>query len=50
MRNHTIRPQLDQVFPPLPQPITESHLSKKNDYICAQGQAITDLPTFYQER
>lgn len=29
-------------FHPLPQPITESHLSK-NDYICTQGQAITEL-------
>ena len=43
MRNHTIHPQLEQVF-------SASYLSQlqkvtfqKNDYICTQGQAITEL-------
>ena len=43
MRNHDIRPQLEQVF-------SASYLSQlqkvtfqKNDYICTQGKAITEL-------
>lgn len=43
MRNHTIHPQLEQVF-------SASYLSQlqkvtfqKGDYICTQGQAITEL-------
>ena len=43
MRNHTIHPQLEQVF-------SASYISQlqkvtfqKNDYICTQGQAITEL-------
>ena len=43
MRNHTIHPQLEQVF-------SASYLSQlqkvtfqKNDYICTQGKAITEL-------
>ena len=42
MRNHTIHPQLEQVF-------SASYLSQlqkvtfqKGDYICTQGQAITE--------
>ena len=43
MRNHTIRPQLDQVFqhPYLEQ--IQKVTFQKNDYICTQGQAITEL-------
>ena len=50
MRNHTIRPQLDQVFPPPYLNQLQKVTFQKNDYICTQGQAITELTTFYQER
>ena len=43
MRNHTIHPQLEQVFsaPYLSQ--LQKVTFQKNDYICTQGQAITEL-------
>ena len=43
MRNHAIRPQLDQVFPPPYLNQLQKDKKKKNDYICTQGQAITEL-------
>ena len=43
MRNHTIRPQLDQVFPPPYLNQLQKVTFQKNDYICTQGQAITEL-------
>ena len=43
MRHHTIHPQLEQVFsaPYLSQ--LQKVTFQKNDYICTQGQAITEL-------
>ena len=43
MRNHTIHPQLEQVFsaPYLSQ--LQKVTFQKNDYICTQGKAITEL-------
>ncbi len=43
MRNHAIRPQLDQVFPPPYLNQLQKVTFQKNDYICTQGQAITEL-------
>lgn len=43
MRNHTIRPQLDQVFSPPYLNQLQKVTFQKNDYICTQGQAITEL-------
>ena len=43
MRNHAIRPQLDQVFPPPYLNQLQIVTFQKNDYICTQGQAITEL-------
>lgn len=43
MRNHTIRPQLDQVFLPPYLSQLQKVTFQKNDYICTQGQAITEL-------
>ena len=43
MRNHTIRPQLDQVFPPPYLDQLQKVTFQKNDYICTQGKAITEL-------
>ena len=43
MRNHTIRPQLDQVFPTPYLNQLQKVTFQKNDYICTQGQAITEL-------
>ena len=43
MRNHTIRPQLDQVLPPPYLNQLQKVTFQKNDYICTQGQAITEL-------
>ena len=43
MRNHAIRPQLDQVFPPPSLNQLQKVTFQKNDYICTQGQAITEL-------
>ena len=43
MRNHDIRPQLDQVFPPPYLDQLQKVTFQKNDYICTQGQAITEL-------
>ena len=43
MRNHAIRPQLDQVFPPPYLSQLQKVTFQKNDYICTQGQAITEL-------
>ncbi|WP_455453834.1 Crp/Fnr family transcriptional regulator [Streptococcus salivarius] len=43
MRNHAIRPQLDQVFPPPYLNQLQKATFQKNDYICTQGQAITEL-------
>ena len=43
MRNHDIRPQLDQVFPPPYLDQLQKVTFKKNDYICTQGKAITEL-------
>ena len=43
MRNHDIRPQLDQVFPPPYPDQLQKVTFQKNDYICTQGQAITEL-------
>lgn len=43
MRNHAIRPQLDQVFPPPYLKQLQKVTFQKNDYICTQGQAITEL-------
>lgn len=42
MRNHDIRPQLDQVFPPYLDQLQKVTF-QKNDYICTQGKAITEL-------
>lgn len=43
MRNHDIRPQLDQVFPPPYLDQLQKVTFQKNDYICTQGKAITEL-------
>ena len=43
MRNHDIRPQLDQVFPHPYLDQLQKVTFQKNDYICTQGQAITEL-------
>lgn len=43
MRNHDIRPQLDQVFPPPYLDQLQKVTFQNNDYICTQGQAITEL-------
>ena len=43
MRNHAIRPQLDQVFPPPYLYQLQKVTFQKNDYICTQGEAITEL-------
>lgn len=43
MRNHAIRPQLDQVFPPPYLYQLQKVTFQKNDYICTQGKAITEL-------
>ena len=43
MRNHAIRPQLDQVFPAPYLNQLQKVTFQKNDYICTQGQAITEL-------
>ena len=43
MRNHDIRPQLDQVFPPPYLDQLQNVTFQKHDYICTQGQAITEL-------
>ena len=43
MRNHAIRPQLDQVFPHPYLNQLQKVTFQKNDYICTQGQAITEL-------
>ena len=43
MRNHDIRPQLDQVFPPPYLYQLQKVTFQKNDYICTQGKAITEL-------
>ena len=43
MRNHDIRPQLDQVFPPPYLDQLQKVTFQKSDYICTQGQAITEL-------
>ena len=43
MRNHAIRPQLDQVFSPPYLNQLQKVTFQKNDYICTQGQAITEL-------
>ncbi|MFR2078693.1 MAG: Crp/Fnr family transcriptional regulator [Streptococcus sp.] len=43
MRNHDIRAQLDQVFPPPYLDQLQKVTFQKNDYICTQGQAITEL-------
>ena len=43
MRNHAIRPQLDQVFPPPYLYQLQKVAFQKNDYICTQGKAITEL-------
>ena len=43
MRNHAIRPQLDQVFPPPYLNQLQKVTFQQNDYICTQGQAITEL-------
>ena len=43
MRNHAIRPQLDRVFPPPYLNQLQKVTFQKNDYICTQGQAITEL-------
>ena len=43
MRNHAIRPQLDQGFPPPYLNLLQEVTFQKNDYICTQGQAITEL-------
>ena len=43
MRNHAIRPQLDQVFAPPYLNQLQKVTFQKNDYICTQGQAITEL-------
>ena len=43
MRNHAIRPQLDQVFQPPYLNQLQKVTFQKNDYICTQGQAITEL-------
>ena len=43
MRNHDIRPQLDQVFSPPYLDQLQKVTFQKNDYICTQGKAITEL-------
>ena len=43
MRNHDIRAQLDQVFPPPYLYQLQKVTFQKNDYICTQGKAITEL-------
>ena len=43
MRNHDIRPQLDQVFQPPYLDQLQKVTFQKNDYICTQGKAITEL-------
>ena len=43
MRNHNIRPQLDQVFPAPYLNQLQKVTFHKNDYICTQGKAITEL-------
>lgn len=43
MRNHDIRAQLDQVFPPPYLDQSQKVTFQKNDYICTQGKAITEL-------
>ena len=43
MRNHDIRPQLNQVFPPPYLNQLQKVTFQKGDYICTQGQAITEL-------
>ena len=43
MRNHAIRPQLDKVFLPPYLNQLQKVTFQKNDYICTQGQAITEL-------
>ena len=42
MRNHDIRAQLDQVLPPYLDQLQKVTF-QKNDYICTQGKAITEL-------
>ena len=43
MRNHDIRPQLDQVFPPPYLDQLQKVTFQNNDFICTQGKAITEL-------
>lgn len=43
MRNHTIQPQLEQVFPAPYLNQLQKVTFQKGDYICTQGQAITEL-------
>ena len=43
MRNHAIRPQLDQVFPPPYLNQLQKVTFQKGNYICTQGQDITEL-------
>ena len=43
MRNHTIQPRLDQVFSPPYLSQLRKVTFQKGDYICTQGQAITEL-------
>ena len=43
MRNHDIRPQLNQVFPPPYLDQLQKVTFQKNDYICTQGKSITEL-------
>ena len=43
MRNHTIRPQLEQIFPVAYLNQLQKVSFQKGDYICTQGQAITEL-------
>ena len=43
MRNHAIRPQLDRVFPPPYLNQLQKVTFQKGNYICTQGQDITEL-------
>ena len=43
MRNHTIHPQLEQVFSASYLNQLQKVTFQKNDYICTQGKAITEL-------
>ena len=43
MRNHTIQPQLEQVFPAPYLNQLQKVTFQKGDYICTQGHAVTEL-------